>query len=931
MRKAIIFLFTVLMSSLYAFAQEVTISGRIIDEVTGKLVPDVRIATQTGFFYSSDGTFSLKLRQDLRFHITFSRDWGYHYKSVKFEDGEFKEIKLSPKKKPLSYYDYVGEDRHGWRRVRVNGLWGYIDQSGEEVCPVIFDEVADGYPEDFSMVRVKQNGYYGFLSSTGQWEYSTMYLETSKEWASAGELVRVRGENMWPGKEIELLYGFVGALGNVHCFYYDAEEELVYAYNPDTDEIDLNTGYAQVYSADGKVGCINQDCQLLLPPEFAEIVWNKYSDEPIWLKGSESEAYVAFDLKTGDCGTQGYHYVSQFDGEDLTVVGSRIQKDPELYVYGYANKKGDIEIPFGYQMAYPFREGLAGVENAGRLAFIDKKGTEVISLPGYAYVYGFFCGLASVSKDGKVGCIDRTGRFVIPCRYDDVYVVNEYCICVKDRDMIAVFDIEGKRLTDFKYKALSADCYASYDDLMFNDRKNQVVYLDLYGNEHYSSDAREAGVKKIIFDKAAAGNIYACFQAADYEETFERKKYWLDKAADKGYLLASAQLGIMYFTQGRFSEANLILAEVEPKLNVEEDDTRKMRLLKKAMRSGANCLLGIMAYNGYGVPKNYEKAEQYLLKSSFEDSFVLLGTIYDLGVLGKRDLQKALDMYIKSYRVTGDKKMLATIEKLRYEQQNEIWENQRKQQLEENQQLEQKIASVEKPKPELPKVSKLALVIGNSAYTSCSMLPNSEKDAEDIAFKLEELGFEVMLYLDQTYRGMREAVEEFAVRASEFDAALFYYAGHGIQQEGLNYLVPVDAILKSATDVVYDCFPANRVMSRLEESGCKMKIMILDACRKVHFESLSRGLEQNGLAPMDAPSGSFIAYSTAPGMVAADGDGDNSPYAEALLTVLDKPGLNILDVFQEVLEIVVNRTKREQNPWTSSSMVGKFYFNDNIE
>lgn len=222
---------------------------------------------------------------------------------------------------------------------------------------------------------------------------------------------------------------------------------------------------------------------------------------------------------------------------------------------------------------------------------------------------------------------------------------------------------------------------------------------------------------------------------------------------------------------------------------------------------------------------------------------------------------------------------------------------------------------------------RLALVIGNANYRS-QKLANPSNDARDVSAKLSSLGFEVETLIDGTQQSMDEAIDRFGAKARNFDVALFYYAGHGIQHNGINYLIPVNAELSSENDMKYRCTSANRVLTKLEESQCQMNIIVLDACRNNPFErSWQRGETASGLTIMDAPKGTFIAYSTSPGKVAQDGNGRNSPYTAAFLSSLDEPGLGLADFFQEVSSKVIKSTNDSQVPWIASSFIGKFYFN----
>ena len=227
---------------------------------------------------------------------------------------------------------------------------------------------------------------------------------------------------------------------------------------------------------------------------------------------------------------------------------------------------------------------------------------------------------------------------------------------------------------------------------------------------------------------------------------------------------------------------------------------------------------------------------------------------------------------------------------------------------------------------------RVAFVVGNSNYSDTNMqLANPMNDATDLAAKLANLGFVVVRSLNQTKQGLESAAQLFSEKAKKADVALFFYAGHGIQYQGDNYLVPIDAKLPSEEYVKYNCTNANLILDLMEKAGCKMKIVILDACRNNPFaRSWHRGVGNNGgLGIMNAPKGTFIAFSTAPGDVALDGDTGqrNSPYTAALLQTLNKKGLSITDFFQEVLERVATSTNEKQTPWTSNSFRGKFVFN----
>ncbi|BCG65252.1 MAG: hypothetical protein methR_P3078 [Methyloprofundus sp.] len=219
---------------------------------------------------------------------------------------------------------------------------------------------------------------------------------------------------------------------------------------------------------------------------------------------------------------------------------------------------------------------------------------------------------------------------------------------------------------------------------------------------------------------------------------------------------------------------------------------------------------------------------------------------------------------------------------------------------------------------------RLALVIGNSNYADAPLI-NPVNDATDMASKLSALGFEVIKQTNVDRQGMRMAIRDFGNRLKDVDVGLFYYAGHGVQIKGVNYLVPLRADINSADEVQDESIEAGSVLRKMETAGNKVNIVILDACRNNPFASSFRSLNR-GLARMDGPVGSFIAYATSPGAVAADGDGRNGLYTQYLLEAMGQPGLSIEQVFKQVRNQVVSDTSGKQTPWESSSLMGEFVF-----
>ena len=224
---------------------------------------------------------------------------------------------------------------------------------------------------------------------------------------------------------------------------------------------------------------------------------------------------------------------------------------------------------------------------------------------------------------------------------------------------------------------------------------------------------------------------------------------------------------------------------------------------------------------------------------------------------------------------------------------------------------------------------RLALVVGNGGYDPANIprLDNPVNDARLMAKALESAEFEVALVTDADRDAMYDAIDEFGARlrsAGKNTVGLFYYAGHGVEAGGANYLIPLDADIDSERGFSRHAVSAQEVLSWMEQAGNRLNLLILDACRDNPYGDKRGGVR--GLGRMDAPSGSLIAYSAGPGETADDGDGANSPYTLALAEMLVEPGLKVEDVFKRVRVRVERETGDRQTPWENSSLRGDFYF-----
>jgi hypothetical protein len=224
--------------------------------------------------------------------------------------------------------------------------------------------------------------------------------------------------------------------------------------------------------------------------------------------------------------------------------------------------------------------------------------------------------------------------------------------------------------------------------------------------------------------------------------------------------------------------------------------------------------------------------------------------------------------------------------------------------------------------------SRLALVIGNSAYRSASPLLNPSRDARAVTELFQSAGFDVTSASDLTQDEMRKAIREFALKIAskgKDTVAAVYYAGHGVQVGGENFLIPVDATIRRQAEVPLQGVRFDDLMNLLEAVPTKARIVILDACRNNPFEDMKKTVGR-GLAMVNAPVGSVVAYSTSPGTEAEDGEGANSPFTAAFVEAAKRPGVPIEQIFKNVRLAVHTATEGRQTPWEVVSLTTNFTF-----
>lgn len=226
----------------------------------------------------------------------------------------------------------------------------------------------------------------------------------------------------------------------------------------------------------------------------------------------------------------------------------------------------------------------------------------------------------------------------------------------------------------------------------------------------------------------------------------------------------------------------------------------------------------------------------------------------------------------------------------------------------------------------------IALVIGISNYNDPdNKLNNAAKDAEDISSKFEKLGYKVLSHINITNQAIDEAIYNFGIELNNYDIGIFYYAGHGMQISGENFITAIDTNFASEIDAKYSSMPLNKLLETMDVCDNNTNIIILDACRDNPFEKKwTRSVATVGLAPVHAPKGSLIAYATSPGQKASDGVGENGLYTSMLLRNLEKVNITIEEFFKQVRNSVFAFSGGKQTTWEHTSLTGTFFFNNGV-
>ena len=324
-----------------------------------------------------------------------------------------------------------------------------------------------------------------------------------------------------------------------------------------------------------------------------------------------------------------------------------------------------------------------------------------------------------------------------------------------------------------------------------------------------------------------------------------------------------------------------------------QDYTKAYEYLKQAAdlnNADAQAVIGIMLENGYGVTRDYSKAVEWYKKAAAQDQSNAqnsLGLLYLNGKGVEKDKEEALYWFRKAF-ANGNKS------------------------------AEQYVVKLESGE------RKIALIIGNANYPK-GKLSTTTYDAQSVSSMLQSLGFEVILKTNLELQGMNQIIDEFCQKATDYDAALFYYSGYAVQMEGVNYLIPAKSYLEPST-IMYDCINMSRFMAKLYASNVDKKIIILDACRDNSALVRGKGSIKQGLARI-SQYGYFNVLSAQADKTVTDKKGEkNSVFTKEFIDGMKQPNVPLYQMFKNIQANVSNKTNKEQIPSINDDLVGTFYF-----
>lgn len=578
-------------------------------------------------------------------------------------------------------------------------------------------------------------------------------------------------------------------------------------------------------------------------------------------------------------------------------------------------------------------EKLIAAYKNNMVGFINSEGKTVVPIQ-YGGSHVFFLNGIAILKDknsGKYGAIDEYNNVVIPFEYDKLFDYNGYAMWACKDDKYFIISNKGDVLTCLSNR------YSIYSSRIVKETRKgkKYFYFDDLGRQYSSwNEAKAANdiIRKADLDKKKKDVIHvektlAVLEWPDMSESVSQNEYELTVKVKSETRITSVAVSVNGIQdRGIKTVSNTgydmlitrTLSLVEGKnlicvtVTNEAGTTQEEKTLNYRPHGKDLPVIDWLDFASTALKQEYQLKLGIKSKSKIDDISITINGAQSRGVKTTESDEYEVIVDRSVTLVEGTNRIVVSVRNA------------------EGISTSEKVITYKGTTP-TPIINerRIALIIGNSHYSNKEMnLANPGNDAVDVAEKLERLGFEVTLLTDASLEQIDKELSAFSERAKEYEVALFYYAGHGIQSKGVNYILPTNIDNLTEDNIRYKCVDSGRVLDAMELSHCKLKIVVLDACRNDPVSrSWHRSSVSRGLSLMNAPVGTIIAFSTAPGQTAQDGNGHNSPYTEAFLSTLDIPNLDALHFFQSVGANVQKKTQRTQIPWLSSSFTGDFYFN----
>lgn len=838
---------------------------------------------------------------------------------------------------PCIYSDISADDNpynYQWYKlvqylsVFKDGKWGYIDKNGNEKIPFIYEEVKSGECWDGQLLTVKKNGKYGIVDLNNNTIVPFEYEDLDTYYGTDPIRAKKNGQygfiTIKNEVAIPFIYSTAGSFGyNNEYNYATVSKDGKYGYIDLSGEVivplqyefacNMHDGKHGAVVKGNKVGFVNNKGDLVVPFEYDVIYYhdnkgNAYKGEIYFWKEGEyavvsknnkygairTDGTVIVPLIYSSCGVRGnsgavfkkdgksyyYDYGGNLYSSDVERSEKMVEK---LAEQGYANAQ--FSLGDKYYGAKDYANSLMWFEKASAQGY--KKADRYL---GHQYYYGY-----GVERNYKKA-------------------LSYYLSAATENDRYALYYLgwmyeHGQGVEKNLSKAL--DYYKQSSKLGHKSAQDRVIALS--GDNPNPPNNNVLASLSYNSPLSSSTSGYTVKVGVNSSSAITSSKVFVNGQLSRG-VNAVKNDGYDYTIQ-----ENVVLAEGNNTIRIEATNAAGTATLEKTVRYEKAVPMNKATLALSSPTKVSQSAYSLQVKvnssSTITNTKVLVNGQAERGVTPVKNdgaqfvINKQLTLkegnntiLVEVTNAAGTASMNTVVNYTKSVSNNVVVVPSNQQKC-------------------------IALVIGNSNYAKATSLTNPANDAKDVANKLKSLGFTVIEREDLGLRQFNEAVSDFGTKAAQYDVALFYYAGHAIENEGVNYLIPVDATLEKRVDLPYQCINAQYVLDNLEESQSKANIIILDACRNNPIErGWSRSLS-GGLAQMIAPTGTFFMFSTSPGRTADDGVGRNSPFTQAFLSCLDIPNIQLEIFAKEVIRKVKDNTQNRQIPWSASSFYGDFYFN----